>query len=106
MLREREYDPLLSLDMHAGASNTTYSGGDNPRLSAGSETFGYESTDDVGAVVYNRDMISTVMYAPNGEDIEIKDYDDPVRDLRGVNARIHVDCVYGQQRSAAQVKHA
>jgi hypothetical protein len=44
------------------------------------------------------------MYAPNGQDIEIKDYDDPIRDLNGVNARIHCDANYSQERSASTIE--
>jgi len=103
VLRDREYDPLLALDMHAGSSNLVYEGGDNDRLSGGDEDWGYDDGGETGAVVYNRSMLYTVLYAPNGEDIEIKDYDDPVRDLQGVNARIHCDAVWGQERAGARV---
>jgi len=55
-------------------------------------------------VVYDTERIHVFMYAPNGQDIEIKDYDDPIRDLNGVNARVHVDANYSQSRSASTIE--
>jgi len=105
VLREREYDPLLSLEQHAAMSRRTYTGGDQAdKFDAPDNTFDYDSTGDVGAVVFNSQMIQPVLYAPNGEGIEIKDYEDPIRDLRGVNARIHVDAKYGQARAGCSVE--
>jgi hypothetical protein len=105
VLRDREYEPLLALETHAAMSLQTYTGGDQAdRFPDTTESFGYSSTDDIGAVVFNSQMVQPILYAPNGEGIEIKDYDDPIRDLRGANARIHVDAKWGQQRAGSQVK--
>jgi len=89
------FDPLLDME-HTAASGRTYDG-------AG--TWGYTDSDDIGAVAYDSENIHVVMYSPSGQDIEIKDYDDPIRDLQGVNGRIFCDAIYTQQRSAATVSH-
>jgi len=34
----------------------------------------------------------------------VKDYDDPIRDLVGMNARIHVDQEFDQARSAGVIQ--
>ena len=94
-VRDRVFDPLLDME-HTAASGRTYDG-------AG--TWGYTNTDDIGAVAYDSENIHVVMYSPSGQDIEIKDYDDPIRDLQGVNGRIFCDAIYTQQRSAATVSH-
>ena len=97
IVRDRVFDPLLDME-HRAASGRTYSpDGDN--------AWGFSSSGDVGAMVYNSENTHILMYAPNGQGIEIKDYDDPIRDLTGVNARVHVDSVLSQERAVAQVLH-
>ena len=39
------------------------------------------------------------------QDIEIKDYEDPIRDLQGVNSRAYVDAVYAQPDAAATIDY-
>jgi len=105
VLRDREFDPLLALETHAAMSKRTYTGGDqSDKFEDPEGSWDYQEAGDTGAVVFNTDMIRPIVYAPNGQDIEIKDYDDPVRDLRGVNGRIHVDAKYGQARAGCSVE--
>jgi hypothetical protein len=92
-------DNLAGLDSHAGASSNTYDSDD------GSETWGFANDGEKGAVVYDSNHIHVVMYNPDGNDIQIKDYEDPIRDLNGVNARVYHDTVYSQRRSAATVEY-
>lgn len=109
VLRNREDAPIvgdiMGLDMHAASHEDVYAGVDDAQWPTASETFGFEADGEYGAVVYNRDRIHTFIYGPNGNDIEVKDYDDPVRDLNGFNARVHVDCSYSQARSAATIEY-
>jgi hypothetical protein len=99
VLRDREgatlFGQIASLDTHAGMSGVTYDSSAN--------TWGY-GADELGAVVYDRDHIHTVIYAADGNDIQIKDYEDPIRDLNGVNARVWVDAEYSQERAAATIQ--
>lgn len=108
VLRNREDAPivgnLLGLDMHAAASGQTYDDGSDIGYDGGNNTWGFENDGELGAVVYDRNHIHTVLYAPNGQDVEIKDYEDPVRDLQGVNARVHVDVIYSQERAASTIE--
>jgi len=108
VLRNREDAPIVGdmagMDMHASTHEDVYDGVDDDRWADTPNTFGFESDGDLGAVVYNRNRIHLFVYSPNGQDIEIKDYDDPIRDLRGVNARAHVDCQYSQARSASTIE--
>jgi len=52
--------------------------------------------------VYQRDMMGLYMY----RDIEIKDYEDPIRDLQGVNARAQVDAQWNQPSAGARLEHS
>jgi len=106
-VRQREFDPLLDLD-HQGASARTYldDGDEETGWQSGDNVWGYDEAGDVGSVVYDSDQIHLVLYAPNGQDIEVKDYEDPIRDLTGVNARVHADSIWTQQRAGATVEYA
>ena len=108
VLRNREDAPIVGdiagLDMHAAMSGATYPDGSSPGWDAGAESWGFDTDGDKGAVVYDRDNIHTILYSPNGQGVEVKDYDDPIRDITGVNARVHVDAQYSQGRSAATVE--
>jgi hypothetical protein len=108
VLRNREDAPIVGdiagLDMHAAMSGATYPDGSDTGWDAGANTWGFDTDGDLGAVVYDRDNIHTILYAPNGQDVEIKQYDDPIRDITGVNARVHVDAQYSQARSSATVE--
>ena len=96
VIRERVFDPILSVE-HYGASASTYDG---------VNTFGYNEGGEIGAAVYDSNHVHVITYAPNGEDIEVKDYEDPIRDLNGVNARLHADAVLTQERAVATVTDA
>lgn len=109
VLRNREDAPIVGdlagLDMHGAMSGATYDDGTDPGWAGGSSTWGFSADGEYGAVVYDRDNIHTILYAPNGQDVEIKDYEDPIRDITGVNGRIHCDCQFSQARSAATVEY-
>jgi hypothetical protein len=109
VLRNREDAPIVGdiagLDMHAATHEDVYAGVDDDEWGSTAETFGFEADTEEGAVVYDRDRLHLFLYAPNGQDIEVKDYDDPIRDLQGVNARCHVDAQYSQARSACTIEY-
>jgi len=92
-LRNRTYNPLFDLEM-VNASNGMLDP-DSPN------TWDFDSAGEFGGVVYNRDLIGIYMYS----DIEVKDYEDPIRDLEGVNARINVDANYHQPASASRLTY-
>ena len=93
VIRERVFDPLLSVE-HYGASDATYDG---------DGSWGYSENGEVGAIAYDSGHVHVVTYAPGGSDIEIKEYEDPIRDLQGVNARLHHDTILTQERAVATV---
>lgn len=90
-LRERELDRLFGVD-HLPMNNAAYDSGTN--------TWGYGADGELGAVVYQRDHLWLVIE----QDIEVRDYEDPVRDLQGVNARAWVDATYAQTDAAATIE--
>jgi len=92
VIRERVFDPLLNVE-HYGASGNIYNGTSN--------TWDFSSDGDIGAVVYDREHIHLIFE----QDIEIKDYEDPVRDLQGVNGRMYVDAIYTQGRAASTIEY-
>jgi hypothetical protein len=94
-LRDRELGEVMGITHYPLSGSTN---GDT------SETWGFNVDGEKGAVVYDSDHSHLILYNPNGQDIEVKDYEDPVRDLQGVNARIHVDAEYSQERAAATVQ--
>jgi len=91
VIRERVFDPLLGVE-HYGASDSVYDSSAN--------TWGYSADGEYGAVVYDRASIHVILE----NDIEVKDYEDPIRDLQGVNARVNVDAVYSQGRAASTIE--
>lgn len=109
VLRNREDAPIVGdiagLDMHAATHEHVYDGVDDERWDTPTEDFGFEASGEQGAVVYDRNRIHTFMYSNGGQDIEVKDYEDPIRDLNGVNARAYVDVQFSQARSAATIQY-
>lgn len=91
-VRDRVAFPLLGLEGFRASDG----------VADGSTTWNYTTTDEFGAVVYDSDR--TGMYLFN--DIEMKEYDDPVRDLQAVNARMEVDHVWHQNSAGARIKHS
>ena len=102
-------DPLLDMEHRAASLNSYDDNGDNV-VGGGDNTFGFTDgsgsaiSDGIGTLAYQSEHNHLVLYAPNGNDIEVKDYDDPIRDLRGFNARLHVDQDYSQARSAGVIQ--
>jgi hypothetical protein len=109
VLRNREEAPIVGdiagLDMHAASHEDVYAGEDDDEWPSVPNTFGFENDGELGGVIYDRNRIHTFLYGPDGNDIELKDYEDPIRDLNGFNARVHVDVQYSQQRSAATIEY-
>jgi len=90
-IRDRVAFPLLGLEGFR-ASNGMY----DPN---GSNTWDYDAAGETGAVVYDSDNIAAYLF----RDVEMKEYDDPIRDLEGINARIEFDVQYHQPNSAAEI---
>jgi hypothetical protein len=110
VVRERAFDPLLDME-HVGASLNSYDDeGDNVTPTGGDNTWefvdedGAAVSDGIGCLELDSARNHLILYAMNGTDIEVKDYDDPIRDLRGFNARIYVDQDYDQARSAGVIQ--
>lgn len=93
-LRDRVAFPLLGLEGFRGSGNTYDPDGSN--------TWDYSGAGETGAVVYDRESLYLYLF----RDVEMKEYDDPVRDLEGVNARVEVDCTLGQPDAAAKLNHS
>jgi hypothetical protein len=90
-LRQRELGgPLMGVE-HYPMNDAAYDSGSN--------TWSYGS-DELGGVAYQRDHMWLVIE----QDIEVKDYEDPIRDLQGVNSRAYVDAVYAQPDAAATIQ--
>jgi hypothetical protein len=93
-IRDRVAFPLLGLEGFR-ASNGVY----DPD---GSSTWDYDAAGETGGVVYDRDNIAVYLF----RDVEMKEYDDPVRDLSAINARLEMDSVYHQPDSAAAIDYS
>jgi hypothetical protein len=92
-IRDRVAFPLLGIEGFRG-SNGVYN--------SSSGTWDYTAADETGAVVYDSNNIATYLF----RDIEMKEYDDPVRDLQGINARVEFDVQYQQPDSAAAIDYS
>jgi hypothetical protein len=93
-VRDRVAFPLLGLE--------GFRGSDGVYDPDGSNTWDYTGADETGAVVYDRDRIGLYIY----RDLEMKDYDDPIRDLQGVNIRGQVDAVWHQPEAGARINYS
>jgi len=93
-IRDRVAFPLLGIDGYR-ASNGMY----DPE---GSNAWNYTGTDETGAVVYDSEKAGIYLF----RDVEMKEYDDPIRDLQGINARIEFSCELQQPDSAAKINYS
>jgi len=109
VVRQRAFDPLLDME-HVGASLNSYDTDGRNVVGGGANTWeftdedGAAVSDGIGCLQLNTERNHLILYNPNGTDIEVKDYDDPIRDLVGMNARIHVDQEFDQARSAGVIQ--
>jgi hypothetical protein len=110
VVRDRMFEPLLDMEHAASSLNSYDDDGRNVGGTGGSNTWeftdasGAAVSDGIGALAFAQEHNHLFLYAPNGNDIEVKEYDDPIRDLRGFNARIHCDQDYSQARSAGVIQ--
>ena len=109
VVRQRAFDPLLDME-HVGASLNSYDSDGRNVVGGGDNTWEFTDedgdavSDGIGCLQLNTERNHLILYNPNGTDIEVKDYDDPIRDLVGVNARIHCDQEFDQARSAGVIQ--
>jgi len=110
VVRERAFDPLLDLE-HVAADIQNYdTDGRNVGGSGGANTWEFTDengdavSDGIGCLLHNSEHNHLFLYAPNGTDIEVKNYDDPIRDITGFNARLWADQDYSQARSSAVIQ--
>lgn len=92
-LTNRSFNQIMGTTLYTG-SNGTYS----PN---GAGTWGFDAAGEVGAVAFQQEMIGVVMY----RDIETKDFDDPIRDIQGGNARAYADAVWMQPQAGAKLTY-
>jgi hypothetical protein len=93
-IRDRAAFPLLGLQGFR-ASNGMY----DPN---GSNAWNYTGADETGGVVYDSNNIAIYLF----RDIEMKEYEDPIRDLEGINARVEFDVEFHQPDSAAKINYS
>jgi hypothetical protein len=92
VLRNRVYDPIFGTQMLTASSGI---------YDAGNETWEWDSDGDYGAVVSNSDFVGIFMY----QDISTKDFEDPIRDLQGGNARAWFDVQVLQPNAHATLEY-
>jgi len=109
VVRDRMFEPLLDMEHRAASLNSYDDTGRNVGGSGGANTWeftdasGTAVSDGIGCLAFAQEHNHLFLYNPNGTDIEVKQYDDPIRDLMGFNARIHCDQDYSQARSAGVI---
>ena len=90
-IRDRVAFPLLGLEGFRASAG----------VADGTTTWDYSDNNEYGAVVYDRDRVGMYLF----RDIEMKEYDDPIRDLQGTNARMEVDHVWHQTSAGSRINH-
>jgi len=90
-IRDRVAFPLLGLEGYRASNGML-----DPDSS---DTWNYDNSGDTGAVVYDRNNIAIYLY----RDVEMKEYEDPIRDLEAINARLEFDVQYHQPGSASRL---
>jgi hypothetical protein len=98
-IRDRVAFPLLGIEGFRSSDGVASTSADE---FPSATSWGYSGTDDFGAVVYDQDRLGMYLF----NDIEMKEYDDPIRDLQAVNARMEVDHVWHQNDAGARIKHS
>ena len=93
-IRDRVAFPLLGLEGFRASNGML-----DP---ASSDTWDYTAEGETGGVVYDRDKVGIYLF----RDIEMKEYEDPIRDLEGINVRMESDVVLQQPGSAAAINYA
>ena len=91
-IQEREAQRIMGLN-HDVASGGAYEG-DN--------SFGYDSEDDIGAIVYPQEMAHLLIWM----DLDMEDYDDPVRHLTGGNAYAYTTTELARPKAFSRVFHS
>lgn len=90
-IRDRVAFPLLGLEGFRASNGML-----DPESA---DTWDYTANDETGGVVYDRDNVGIYLF----RDVEMKEYDDPIRDLEGINVRMESDVVLQQPDSAARI---
>jgi hypothetical protein len=101
-LQDRQLGSIMGHERFM-ASDGTYNNAGNTRTLSPSNTWGYAADGEYGAVAYQREMFNLIVY--DEFDMETKEYEDPIRDLQGMNVRTYVDAKYGQTNAASVVQY-
>jgi len=100
-IRDRVAFPLLGIEGFRSNDGLADSNADADKFPS-TATWDYTGASEFGCVVYDQDRLGMYLF----NDIEMKEYEDPIRDLQGVNARMSVDYVWHQTSAGARIKHS
>jgi hypothetical protein len=98
-IRDRVAFPLLGLEGFRSSGGVA---DPNADTFPSDTTWAYDSADDYGAVAYDRDRLGMYLF----RDIEMKEYEDPIRDLQAVNARMEVDYQWHQNDAGSRIAYS
>ena len=93
-IQDRVAFPLLGLEGYRASNGML-----DP---SSSSTWDYTGAGETGAVVYDSDNVGIYLF----RDVEMKEYEDPIRDLEGINVRMESDVVLQQPDSAAALNYS
>lgn len=99
-IRDRVAFPLLGLEGFRSNDGLADTNADADMFPS-STTWDYSANDEYGCVVYDQDRLGMYLF----NDIEMKEYEDPIRDLQGVNARMEVDYVWHQSDAGSRIAY-
>lgn len=91
VVTDRTFNAVMGMNL-ISASGGTYS-------PDGPATWDFDADGETGAVAYQEEMSAVVVY----QDLQTKDFDDPIRDIQGGNVRAWTDAITLQPNAACTI---
>lgn len=93
-IQERQAQRVMGLDHDVAASSALDPGSD--------ETWDYRGEGEIGSAVYPQEFVHTLIWM----DLDMEDYEDPVRHLVGGNAYMYSDVQVARPEAVSRVFHS
>lgn len=94
VVTDRTFNSVMGMNL-ISASGGTYDPDDN------TATWDFDADGEVGGVAYQEEMTGVVIY----QDLQTKDFEDPIRDIQGGNVRAYADAITLQPDAVATMTY-
>ena len=102
-VQDRQMGSIMGMDRYKSSSGSYNNAGETKTLDPDG-TWGYDGADEIGAVTYVQEHFNLILW--NQFDMEMRTYEDPIRDLEGANIRTWCDAEFGQSGAASTITHS